>query len=69
MLASTCLYSLYAWLLTVMHSAVSEATFSQLRTIQFSLSETSRVHDVTMTFVDDVIASNNTIHRIISQVA
>ena len=51
-----------------MYSAVSEAASTQLRTIQFSLNETSRVRDVTMTLVDDVIANNETVHRIISQV-
>jgi len=51
-----------------MRSAVSDAASTQLQTIQFSLNETSRVHDVTTTLIDDVIANNDIIHRIISQV-
>jgi len=52
-----------------MSSDVSEVAWLQLQTIQFSLNETSRVHDVTVTLIDDVITNNNTVHRIISQVS
>jgi len=49
-------------------SEVSDEAATQVMTIQYSLNETSRVHDVTMTLIDDVIANNNSLHRAISQV-
>jgi len=36
--------------------------------IRFSLNETSRVRDVTMTLIDDVIENNNTAQQAVSQV-
>jgi len=49
-------------------SAVSEAAADQVGTIRYSLNETSREHDVTMTLIDDVIANNVTIHQLLGQV-
>jgi len=49
-------------------SDVSEAAATQVGTIKYSLNETSRVHDVTMTLIDDVIANNNTLHQGLWQV-
>jgi len=47
---------------------VSEAAAEQVGTIKYSLNETSRVHDVTMTAIDDVIANNVTVHQVLGQV-
>jgi len=49
-------------------SNVSEAAATQVGTIKYSLNETSRVHDVTTTLIDDVITNNNTLHQGLWQV-
>jgi len=46
----------------------SQAAATLVHTIQFSLNETARVRDVTMTLLDDVIANNLTIYQAVSQV-
>jgi len=55
--------------MTCIHdSDVSQSASTQVKTIQYSLNEASRVHDVTVTLTNHVVANNNTIHRLVSQV-
>jgi len=47
---------------------VANVASQQVTTIQYSVSETLRLYNVTMTLIDDVSKDSDTIHDVISQV-